>query len=117
MPPGAHPVHGVGVGRNVGSDRLQSLPESYRPVPGCQWGCGKRGASPWLAVGDGAVRFRAQLESAAVSVPADGSSLHRVSALEVCRLAVTAPAVAPQALVPEYVRVPDADLAANRPRR
>jgi tRNA threonylcarbamoyladenosine biosynthesis protein TsaB len=80
-------------------------------------GLAKRGASPWLAVGDGAVRFRAQLESAAVSVPADGSPLHRVSALEVCRLAVTVPAVAPQALVPEYVRVPDADLAANRARR
>ena len=30
-----------------------------------------RGGRPWLAVGDGAVRFRAQLESAAVSVPAD----------------------------------------------
>jgi tRNA threonylcarbamoyladenosine biosynthesis protein TsaB len=76
----------------------------------------RRGASPWLAVGDGAVRFRPQLESEAVSVPADGSPLHLVSALEVCRLAVTAPAVPPQALVPEYVRVPDADLAASRPR-
>jgi tRNA threonylcarbamoyladenosine biosynthesis protein TsaB len=77
----------------------------------------RRGGSPWLAVGDGAVRFRAQLESAAVSVPADGSPLHRVSALEVCRLAVTAPAAPLGALVPEYVRVPDADLAAKRPRR
>jgi tRNA threonylcarbamoyladenosine biosynthesis protein TsaB len=76
-----------------------------------------RGAAPWLAVGDGAARFRAQLESAAVAVPADGSPLHRVSAFEVCRLAMTAPAVAPQALVPQYVRAPDAELAASRARR
>ena len=67
--------------------------------------------SPWLAVGDGALRFRAQLEPAAVSVPADGSPLHRVSAREICRLAATAPAVAIEALVPEYVRA-----AGRRPR-
>jgi tRNA threonylcarbamoyladenosine biosynthesis protein TsaB len=70
-----------------------------------------RGASTWLAVGDGALRFRAQIEPAAVSVPADGSPLHRVGAREVCRLAATGPAVAIEALVPEYVRVPDAELA------
>jgi tRNA threonylcarbamoyladenosine biosynthesis protein TsaB len=69
------------------------------------------GASRWLAVGDGALRFRAQIEPAAVPVPADGSPLHRVSASEVCRLAETGPAVAIEALVPEYVRRPDADLA------
>jgi tRNA threonylcarbamoyladenosine biosynthesis protein TsaB len=69
------------------------------------------GASRWLAVGDGALRFRAQIEPAAVPVPADGSPLHRVSAPEVCRLAATGPAVAIEALVPEYVRAPDADLA------
>jgi tRNA threonylcarbamoyladenosine biosynthesis protein TsaB len=70
-----------------------------------------RGASRWLAVGNGALRFRAQIEPAAVPVPADGSPLHRVSASEVCRLAATGPAVAIDALIPEYVRVPDADLA------
>jgi tRNA threonylcarbamoyladenosine biosynthesis protein TsaB len=70
----------------------------------------RRGPSRWLAVGDGALGFRAQIEPAAVSVPADGSPLHRVSAREICRLAATAPAVAIEALVPEYVRVPDADL-------
>ena len=44
------------------------------------------GRSPMLAVGDGAVRFRAELERAGVAVPADGSRAHRVSALMVCRL-------------------------------
>lgn len=62
---------------------------------------------PWLAVGDGAVRFRDRLEPAA-DVPADASALHRVSALAVCRLARTALAVDRDALLPEYVRAPDA---------
>jgi tRNA threonylcarbamoyladenosine biosynthesis protein TsaB len=62
---------------------------------------------PWLAVGDGAVRFRDRLEPA-VDVPVDTSTLHRVSALAVCRLARTAPSVDRDALLPEYVRAPDA---------
>src|SRR5204862_344883 len=44
------------------------------------------GRTALLAVGDGAVRFRAELERAGVAVPADGSRAHRVSALMVCRL-------------------------------
>ena len=68
-------------------------------------------------MGDGAVRFRADLESAAVSVPADSSPVHSVSALQLCRLAATAPAVDHRTLVPEYVRAPDADIAAARPAR
>ena len=63
---------------------------------------------PWLAVGDGAVRFRDRLEPAAVVVPVDGSALHRVSALAICRLARVATPVDRGALVPEYVRPPDA---------
>jgi tRNA threonylcarbamoyladenosine biosynthesis protein TsaB len=102
----------------VGGDRVLE-PAALAPdeLAGAARALARRGASPWLAVGDGAVRFRAQLESAAVSVPADGSPLHLVGALAVCRLAATAPAIPPQALVPEYVRVPDADLAARRPHR
>jgi tRNA threonylcarbamoyladenosine biosynthesis protein TsaB len=63
--------------------------------------------APWMAVGDGAVRFRDRLEPA-VDVPVDASTLHRVSALAVCRLAMTAPSVDRDALLPEYVRAPDA---------
>jgi tRNA threonylcarbamoyladenosine biosynthesis protein TsaB len=63
--------------------------------------------APWLAVGDGAVRFRDRLEPAA-EVPADASPLHRVSALAVCRLAREARPVDRDALLPEYVRQPDA---------
>jgi tRNA threonylcarbamoyladenosine biosynthesis protein TsaB len=63
---------------------------------------------PWLAAGDGAVRFRAQLDPAGACVPADGSPLHRVSAIALCRLAVAAPPTDRDALIPEYVRAPDA---------
>jgi tRNA threonylcarbamoyladenosine biosynthesis protein TsaB len=63
--------------------------------------------SPWLAVGDGAIRFRDRLEPA-VEVPADASTLHRVSALAVCRLAAIARPVDRDALLPDYIRAPDA---------
>jgi tRNA threonylcarbamoyladenosine biosynthesis protein TsaB len=65
-------------------------------------------SGPWLAVGDGAIKFRSQLEPAGVLVPADGSALHRVSALALCRLALSLPPTDPEALLPEYVRQPDA---------
>jgi tRNA threonylcarbamoyladenosine biosynthesis protein TsaB len=63
--------------------------------------------APWLAVGDGAIRFRDRLEPA-IEVPADASTLHRVSALAVCRLAKIARPVDRDALLPDYIRAPDA---------
>jgi tRNA threonylcarbamoyladenosine biosynthesis protein TsaB len=72
------------------------------------------GVSEWVAVGDGAVRFRGQLEPAAAVVPVDGSPLHRVSALAICRLALRGPSLDLEALVPEYVRAPDAVEKARR---
>ena len=62
----------------------------------------------WRAVGDGAVHFREDLEAAGVAVAADDSPLHRVSAAALCRLAAEGPTVQRDALVPEYVRAPDA---------
>jgi tRNA threonylcarbamoyladenosine biosynthesis protein TsaB len=73
-------------------------------------------AGPWLAVGDGAVRFRERLEPAGVDVPADGSGLHRVSAVAICELALEAPPADRDALVPDYVRLPDAELTRRRER-
>jgi tRNA threonylcarbamoyladenosine biosynthesis protein TsaB len=46
-----------------------------------------------------------------VDVPADASVLHRVSALAVCELALEAPPADRDALIPDYVRLPDAELA------
>lgn len=63
---------------------------------------------PWLACGDGAVRSRDRLEAAGAVVPDDADARHAVDAAALCRLAATAPAVGRDALVPDYVRPPDA---------
>lgn len=61
-----------------------------------------------LAVGDGAVRFRDELEAAGAEVPESGSRYHGVAAASLLRLARAAAPVAVEALVPDYVRAPDA---------
>ena len=61
-----------------------------------------------VAVGDGALRFRAELEGAGATVPGAGSPRHRVSAAGLCRVAAGAAPVAREDLVPDYVRDPDA---------
>jgi tRNA threonylcarbamoyladenosine biosynthesis protein TsaB len=71
-------------------------------------------ATRWRAVGDGAVRFRDQLEIAGAAVPEDSSRLHLVSAEAICDLGARAPtAAAPslEAIVPDYRRRPDAEIA------
>ncbi len=70
---------------------------------------GSLGLEGWLAVGDGALRFRGDLEAAGCVVPVDGSPQHDVSARAICRLAATAPHGSPRDLVvPDYLRKPDA---------
>jgi tRNA threonylcarbamoyladenosine biosynthesis protein TsaB len=68
-----------------------------------------------LAVGDGAVRFREVLETSGAVVPADGSPLHRVSALTIAELAAGAPPEG-RDVVPEYLRLPDAEIALRKRR-
>ena len=65
----------------------------------------------WLAVGDGAVRFRAVLEPSGAVVPGDASPLHRVSAVAVARLAARAEDTGKEDVVPDYLRLPDAEIA------
>jgi tRNA threonylcarbamoyladenosine biosynthesis protein TsaB len=68
----------------------------------------------WLAVGDGAVRYRAPLTTAGATVAPDESALHLVSASAVCELGVrAAPVQRTEELLPVYRRRPDAEL---RPR-
>ena len=69
------------------------------------------GRRRWLAVGDGAVRFREQLERAGAQTPADSAVLHRVSAAAICELGARAATVSVDGLVPDYRRRPDAELA------
>jgi tRNA threonylcarbamoyladenosine biosynthesis protein TsaB len=64
-----------------------------------------------LAIGDGAIEWREVLERAGARVPPAESELHRVSAAAHCRLAEEAPTSAPGAVLPEYLRLPDAEIA------
>jgi len=65
------------------------------------------GDSPFAA-GDGAVRFRDVLEAAGATVPPDGSRAHIVRGTAVCELARTVAAVPLEAVLPDYLRPPDA---------
>jgi tRNA threonylcarbamoyladenosine biosynthesis protein TsaB len=62
----------------------------------------------WLAVGDGVLAYRAAIDGSGARAPDADSSLHRVSAIEVCRLALTVQAGSADAVVPDYLREPDA---------
>jgi tRNA threonylcarbamoyladenosine biosynthesis protein TsaB len=61
-----------------------------------------------LAAGDGSVRFRGMLEEAGIPVAPDDSPVHVVRALHVCRLGAEAPDEPPEAVLPDYLRDPDA---------
>ncbi|MEA2405532.1 MAG: tRNA threonylcarbamoyladenosine biosynthesis protein TsaB [Thermoleophilaceae bacterium] len=61
-----------------------------------------------LAVGDGSVKFQEVLEAAGIQVAARESRSHVVSALQVCRLSAVAQATPPEAVLPTYLRDPDA---------
>lgn len=64
-----------------------------------------------LAVGEGAVEFREVLERSGAFVPDDDSELHRVTALNHCRIARELEPSDPGRVQPEYLRLPDAELA------
>jgi tRNA threonylcarbamoyladenosine biosynthesis protein TsaB len=75
------------------------------------------GAGTWLAVGDGAVRYRAELERAGVHVPADADPLHRVTAGAICSLGRSSAAAGDvNGVLPDYRRLPDAELALQHGR-
>jgi tRNA threonylcarbamoyladenosine biosynthesis protein TsaB len=64
-----------------------------------------------MAIGDGAVAFRHVLERSGALIPDDGSELHRVTAVNHCRLGLLAVPSDPDAVRPEYLRLPDAEIA------
>jgi tRNA threonylcarbamoyladenosine biosynthesis protein TsaB len=69
-----------------------------------------RGEAP-LAVGDGALRFTAQLEMAGAELPPPSSRLHRISAINHCRLAAGLRDTSQDEVEPAYLRAPDAEIA------
>jgi tRNA threonylcarbamoyladenosine biosynthesis protein TsaB len=66
-----------------------------------------------LAVGDGAVLYRSEFERSGVSVPDDGSALHRIRAAALCELGVAA-STSDDPVLPDYLRRPDAAIAGSR---
>ncbi len=75
------------------------------------------GGHAWLAVGDGAVRYRSELQSAGALVASDSSPLHRVSAAAICEIGARAPRAGDiEEILPDYCRRPDAEIALARSR-
>lgn len=110
----AWPVQAAGAGSRLGASSLAPCaiaPDALAAlITGLQ--------ASVLAIGEGAVEFREVLERSGASVPEDGSRLHRVSGVWHCRLAGTVKASAPDQIHPEYLRLPDAEIAhraAGRP--
>ena len=85
-----------------------AAPGVFGPVALAPEALAERIRPGWLAVGDGAVRFREPLEMAGAVIPADDAPVHRVSALQVCRLGATVKPADRDALLPDYRREPDA---------
>jgi tRNA threonylcarbamoyladenosine biosynthesis protein TsaB len=75
-----------------------------------EWVCQRAAEMPQAprAAGDGAVRFRSVFEAAGIGVEPAKSRAHVVRGLHVCRLGVAAAPRPPEAVLPEYLRVPDA---------
>lgn len=72
-------------------------------------GLGPEGEPP-LAVGDGALRYRAELERAGALLAADESPLNLLRAGAVCELAVEAVSGGLAHALPDYLRRPDAEI-------
>jgi tRNA threonylcarbamoyladenosine biosynthesis protein TsaB len=83
----------------------------WGPVAATPQAVAKRAArlpDPPLSAGDGSVRFRGLLEAAGIRVEPSESGAHVVRGLHVCRLAAAAAPQPPEAVLPEYLRLPDA---------
>ncbi len=66
-----------------------------------------------VAVGDGALKLRAELEAAGVEVAAEDDPAHVVSAAELLRHAEGLAAVPVDQVVPNYIRAPDAKVSSR----
>lgn len=70
-----------------------------------------------LAGGEGAVRFRSEIEAAGVDVLGDSSPAHRLSARHVCNFGAGVEPGPPDELTPYYLRQPDAERWLERDNR
>ena len=90
-------------------DERRLAPQALRPEALADWA--RASGESWLAVGDGAVRFRDQFVQAGVTVPEPASALHRIDPGTLCRLTAEAEPAPQDAVLPEYLRLPDAEQA------
>lgn len=97
--------------RAVAPGDLRSIVEQAEAARG-----GDPRGGPWLAIGDGAMRFRAQLQDAGATVAPDDSPLHLLSAEAICELGARGEAMATvvEEVLPDYCRRPDAEIALGR---
>lgn len=72
--------------------------------------------SSTLAIGDGAIAFRDVLERWGVQIPDDDADLHRVTAVNHCWLGLLGRASEAATVLPDYLRLPDAQLPDRRAR-
>jgi tRNA threonylcarbamoyladenosine biosynthesis protein TsaB len=93
----------VGEALVAAPERLSDLAGSVDPAP--------------LAAGDGALRFRAELESAGAEVPGDGDPVHSVQARHICALGERANPAPAEGIEPQYLREPDAKRWLKRDER
>jgi tRNA threonylcarbamoyladenosine biosynthesis protein TsaB len=63
-----------------------------------------------VCFGDWAIKSRSDIEDAGGNVPPSESGLHAVSALHLCKLAMSVEAVSPADVYPVYLRLPDAEI-------
>lgn len=66
--------------------------------------------APVVAVGEGALRFRAEIEPAGAAIAPDDDPVHRVSARALCALGAMQEPAEREAVLPEYLRLPDAEI-------
>jgi tRNA threonylcarbamoyladenosine biosynthesis protein TsaB len=81
----------------------EALAERVRELP-----------EPPLAVGDGAIRFRQELEAARAEVPADQDPRHRLRARHTCAIGARNEPLPLSDIKPTYLRRPDAELWRER---
>jgi tRNA threonylcarbamoyladenosine biosynthesis protein TsaB len=80
-------------------------------------GAGPRADVGWIAVGDGVAPHAADAAALGVAVPGAASALHRIDGGALCELAVSERAQQLARVVPQYCRLPDAELALRAAQR
>ncbi|HXR13505.1 MAG TPA: tRNA (adenosine(37)-N6)-threonylcarbamoyltransferase complex dimerization subunit type 1 TsaB [Solirubrobacteraceae bacterium] len=120
----AEPLHGRAAVAVLDARRGEAFIAAYRDgaellaplvcAPAELGALARRAALDGLAIGDGALRFREQLEEGGVEVAPAASEHHHLRAGAICRLAAAGTAAS---ALPDYLRAPDAEIALGARQR